>query len=164
MRYSIGSILVPPFIETKKYIVNAPPLPDELEATISVDGWIQVPQEDNWLSPAGAFVPNGNMTEIITQSLAPFTPADETGVIAGGPRGAPARARRLFWARPGDLSQSMPSDLSKLTFEFSSVQGERAPTTHLPAGSSAPSGFPLRSLHSNVAASGSRRGFCLRAR
>lgn len=101
-------IFVPPFIETKKYIVNAPPLADELAATISVDGWIQVPQENNWLSPAGAFVSNGNMIELITQSLAPFTPADETGVIAGGAAAHPLVQDVYFGMRMRVRQQGVP--------------------------------------------------------
>jgi hypothetical protein len=101
-------IAVPPFIETKKYIVNAVPLPDELQATISADGWIQVPQENNWLSPAGAFVSNGNMIELISQSLAPFTPADETGVIAGGPAAHPLVQDLYFGIRMRVRQQGVP--------------------------------------------------------
>jgi hypothetical protein len=99
---------VPPFIETKKYIVNAPPAPDELAATISVDGWIQVPQENNWLSPAGAFFANGNMIELITQSLAPFTPADETGVIAGAAAALPLVQDVYFGIRMRVRQQGVP--------------------------------------------------------
>ena len=72
-----------PFIETKKYTVNGTAGPNEKVATIAADGWIQVPQENNYMSPAGAFFSNGNMIELISRSLAPFTPADETGVKAG---------------------------------------------------------------------------------
>ena len=76
-------IAVFPFIETKKYTVNGTAGPNEKVATISADGWIQVPQENNFTLPQGAFSSNGNMIELISNSLAPFTPADETGVKAG---------------------------------------------------------------------------------
>jgi hypothetical protein len=72
-------------LDTKKYTVNGTAGPNELVAPISGDGWISVPQENNWLSPAGAFFANGNMIELISNSLAPFTGHDETGTIAGGP-------------------------------------------------------------------------------
>ncbi len=101
-------IAVFPFIETKKYIVNALPAPDELAATISVDGWIQVPQENNWLSPAGAFASNGNMIELISQSLAPFTPADETGVIAGAAAAHPLVQDLYFGIRMRVRQQGVP--------------------------------------------------------
>jgi len=92
-------IAVPPFIETKKYIVNAAPGPGELAASIAADGWIQVPQENDYTSPQGAFSSNGNMIELISQSLAPFPPADETGVTAGGPAAHPLAQDVYFGIR-----------------------------------------------------------------
>ena len=97
-----------PFIETKKYIVNAVPLPDELAATISVDGWIQVPQENNWMSPAGAFVSDGNMIELITQSLNPWVPQDETGTLAGSQAKHPLVQDRYFGIRMRVRQQGVP--------------------------------------------------------
>ncbi|HKS95280.1 MAG TPA: hypothetical protein VJV74_04005 [Terriglobia bacterium] len=102
-------IPVPPFIETKKYIVNAPPLADEIAATISVDGWIQVPQENNWMSPAGAFVSNGNMIELITQTLALFTAQDETATVAGGPAKHPLVQDLYFGIRMRVRQQGVPA-------------------------------------------------------
>jgi hypothetical protein len=101
-------IAVFPFIETKKYIVNAVPLPDEKAATISVDGWIQVPQENNWLSPAGAFVSDGNMIELITQSLAAFSPHDETGTLAGNQAAHPLVQDLYFGIRMRVRQQGVP--------------------------------------------------------
>lgn len=72
-----------PHMDTKKYIVSGPAGPNVKVATIAVDGWIQVPQENNAFTPAGAFASNGNMIELISQSLATFTAQDETGTIAG---------------------------------------------------------------------------------
>ena len=102
-------IAVFPFIETKKYILNAVPGPGELAATIGADGWIQVPQENDWTSPAGAFSSNGNMIELITQSLAPFVPADETGVIAGGPAAHPLAQDVYFGIRMRVRQQGVPA-------------------------------------------------------
>ena len=74
----------------KKYWVNGvQPGHDGIPAagdpivTPDVNGWIQVPQGTNAFSPAGAFSENGNMVELISQSLATWTAADETGVLAG---------------------------------------------------------------------------------
>lgn len=102
-------IPVPPFIETKKYIVNAAPGPGELAATISVDGWIQVPQENNWMSPAGAFASNGNMIELITQSLAPFAAQDETGTVAGSQAKHPLVQDLYFGIRMRVRQQGVPA-------------------------------------------------------
>ena len=78
-----------PHMDTKKYTVNGIVGPNELVATIAADGWILVPQENNAFTATGAFASNGNMIELISQSLAPFTPADQTGVLAGGPAAHP---------------------------------------------------------------------------
>jgi hypothetical protein len=103
-------IAVFPFIETKKYIVNAAPGPGEIAATISATGWIQVPQENNWMSPAGAFVSNGNMIELITQqSLAAVTPQDETGTSAGGPAKHPLVQDQYFGIRMRVRQQGFPA-------------------------------------------------------
>jgi len=94
-------------MDTKKYIVNAPPGPNEIAATIDADGWIQVPQENNFISPQGAFFPNGNMINLISPSIgdvfsppsSPFPPQDETGTIAGGPAKHPLAADKHFGIR-----------------------------------------------------------------
>ncbi len=79
----------PPFAH-KKYWVNGvqpghdgAPAATDLIVTPDVNGWIQVPQGTDAFSPAGAFSENGNMLELISQSLATWTAADETGVLAG---------------------------------------------------------------------------------
>src|SRR5262249_38403692 len=99
----------PPLIETKKYIVNAPPGPNEIAATISPDGWIQVPQENNFASPQGAFFSNGNMIELITQTLAPSPAADETGVTAGNPATHPLAKDLYFGIRMRVRQQGVPA-------------------------------------------------------
>jgi len=86
-------------LETKKYTVNGTAGPNELVTTIAADGWIQVPQENNWLSPAGAFSPNGNMIELISKTIGTFTSANETGVVAGGPAAHPLVQDQYFGIR-----------------------------------------------------------------
>lgn len=55
-----------------------------------VNGWIQVPQGTVVTSPLGAVSLNDNMIELISNNqIAPWTPADETGVVAGGPAAHP---------------------------------------------------------------------------
>lgn len=88
-----------PHMDTKKYTVNGIVGPNELVATIAADGWIQVPQENNAFTAAGAFASNGNMIELISQSLAPFTPADETGVLAGAAAAHPLAQDVYFGIR-----------------------------------------------------------------
>jgi hypothetical protein len=73
-----------PTLYTKRYTVNGTPGPDELVASWTADGFVRVPQEDDPYSPGGDFVPNGNMIELISQSLAAWGTKDETGVAAGG--------------------------------------------------------------------------------
>lgn len=73
-----------PHVQTKKYTVNGAVGPNELVATIAPDGWIKVPQENDFMAPAGAFSSNGDMIELISKSLAPFTSKSEAGVLAGG--------------------------------------------------------------------------------
>ena len=98
---------IPP-IETKLYTVNGIPGPNELVTTISVDGWIQVPQESNVFSPAGAFFANGNMIELVTQSLAAFPAADETGVKAGAAANHPLASDAFFGIRMRVREQGLP--------------------------------------------------------
>jgi hypothetical protein len=54
-----------------------------------VNGWIQVPQGTIVTSSSGAISLNDNMIELISQTLATWTHADETGVVAGGPAAHP---------------------------------------------------------------------------
>jgi hypothetical protein len=76
--------VLPNPIETKVYTVNGTAGPNEMVATISADGWIQVPQQNDVMSPQGAFFPNGNMIQLISHLLpGSFAPEDETGVTAG---------------------------------------------------------------------------------
>jgi len=96
-------------VETKKYIVNAPPGPNEVAATISPAGWIQVPQESNFLSPLGAFFPNGNMIRLISPSIAAFPPQNETGTTAGGPAAAPLASDKHFGIRMRVRQQGTPA-------------------------------------------------------
>ncbi|WKZ17680.1 MAG: carboxypeptidase-like regulatory domain-containing protein [Candidatus Jettenia sp. CY-1] len=70
-------------IKTKDYTVNGVAGPDELVASVTPDGWIQVPQESDVFSPSGYFQPNGNMINLITPMLAVFGTKDMTGVLAG---------------------------------------------------------------------------------
>lgn len=98
-----------PHIETKKYIVNAPPGPNELAATISADGWIQVPQENSFALPQGAFSSNGNMIQLISQSLAAFAPSDQTGVITGNAAAHPLVRDLYFGMRMRVRQQGVPA-------------------------------------------------------
>lgn len=98
-----------PPIKTKLYTVNGVPGPNELVATISVDGWIKVPQENNVFGASGAFFANGNMIELSTQSLAAFAPADETGVKAGSPAAHPLASDLYFGIRMRVRQQGIPA-------------------------------------------------------
>jgi hypothetical protein len=69
--------------ETKEYTVNGTAGPNELTVTPSVDGWIQVPQESNFLGAEGLFSPNGNMINFITQNLVAWGAINIAGITAG---------------------------------------------------------------------------------
>ena len=103
-RFDFGTMTM----ETKKYIVNAPPAANEVAATISAAGWIQVPQENNFLSPQGAFFPNGNMINLVSPLIASFPPQNETGTLAGGPAAAPLAADKHFGIRMRVRQQGNP--------------------------------------------------------
>jgi hypothetical protein len=98
-----------PPIETKVFTVNGTPGPGELVTTISADGWIQVPQMNDVFSSSGAFSPNGNMIELISEGLAPWPAADETGVAAGGPVNHPLPTDMYFGIRMRVRQQGVPS-------------------------------------------------------
>ena len=70
-------------VMTKDYTVNGTVGPNELVASFTGDGWIQVPQESNFLTPEGFFNPNGNMIGLISQTLAAFPQVNLTGLAAG---------------------------------------------------------------------------------
>jgi hypothetical protein len=99
----------PPHIETLKYFVNGMAGPTERTAMISADGWIQVPQENNFTSAQGAFFPNGNMIGLISKTLAAFASADETGVLAGGPAAHPLVQDLYFGIRMRVRQHGVPA-------------------------------------------------------
>jgi hypothetical protein len=59
--------------------------------------------------PQGAFSSNGNMIELITQSLAAFAPADETGVLAGQQAAHPLAQDLYFGIRMRIRQQGVPA-------------------------------------------------------
>lgn len=69
--------------ETKEYTVNGTAGPGELVVTSSLDGWIQVPQESNFLGVEGLFSPNGNMINLMTQNLVAWGAINVAGITAG---------------------------------------------------------------------------------
>jgi hypothetical protein len=73
----------PVTVETKEYTVNGTAGPNELVANFTADGWIQVPQESNYLGPEGFFDPNRDMINLKSETLATFGSIDLTGLVAG---------------------------------------------------------------------------------
>jgi len=89
-------------IKTKVYTVNGTAGPNELVASFTADGFVQVPQESNVFGPTGFFQPNGNMVNLISPSIAAFGAVDQTGVTAGhssGSGGQPLALDRHFAIR-----------------------------------------------------------------
>src|SRR5262249_31372673 len=70
-------------VKTKDYTVNGTAGPTEVVASFTADGWIQTPQESNVFGAEGFFQPNGNMINLISQSLAAFGAKNLTGLVAG---------------------------------------------------------------------------------
>ena len=91
----VGWFFQPPFTFIR-YVVNGTPGPLEVVATISVDGWIQVPLLFSFL---GRFLPSGDLVRLDSTTLAPFPHHDETGVLAGGPAAHPLAADVYFGIR-----------------------------------------------------------------
>ena len=91
----VGWFFQPPFTFVS-YVVNGTPGPLQVVATISVDGWIQVPQ---LFSILGRFLPSGDLIRLNSTTLAPFPHHDETGVLAGGIAAHPLAADVYFGIR-----------------------------------------------------------------
>ncbi|MCI0626035.1 MAG: hypothetical protein L0387_31070 [Acidobacteria bacterium] len=71
-------------IETKDYVVNGTPGPDELALfPDAAAGWIQVPQESNVNAPEGSFIPNGDLIKLRTDQIASWPVIDMAGISAG---------------------------------------------------------------------------------
>jgi len=70
-------------VKTTPVVVNATPGPGVIVPSVTADGWIQVPQQNDVFSAAGAFAANGNMIGLITTSLNAWTPVDLTGLSGG---------------------------------------------------------------------------------
>ncbi len=67
-------------VQTEPYYVNGNPATENV-ATITPDGWVQVPQESNAFG-LGYFHPNGNMIRLVSTNLTSQT-LDMTGLVAG---------------------------------------------------------------------------------
>ena len=70
-------------VKTKPVVVNGTPGPNVVVPSVTADGWIQVPQQNNVFSAAGNFVANGNMIGLVTTSLNAWAPIDLTGLSGG---------------------------------------------------------------------------------
>ncbi|MET1110064.1 MAG: hypothetical protein ABWX67_00910 [Allosphingosinicella sp.] len=90
-----------PYWFTKVYTVNGTNGPNEVVASFTGDGWIQVPQESNWTMAPGNFSPNGNQINLISTALVPFGPSPAWGTLnmagkTAGNSSAPYGANRFF--------------------------------------------------------------------
>lgn len=70
-------------VKTRPVVVNGPLNPGDVVPTVTGDGWIQVPQQNNVFSPQGNFVANGNMIGLITTSLNAWPTINLTGLTGG---------------------------------------------------------------------------------
>lgn len=98
-------------VKVKPVWVNVAPNPSILVASVTGDGWFQVPQQNDVFSAAGNFVANGNMIGLITTSLNAWAPVDLTG-LSGGQSLSPAQqaSDRVYgirmWVREAGNSAS----------------------------------------------------------
>ncbi len=70
-------------VKTKPYVVNGTPSATVLVPSVTADGWVQVPQQNDVFSATGNFAANGNMIGLITNTLNAWTPVDLTGLTGG---------------------------------------------------------------------------------
>jgi hypothetical protein len=99
----IGSLLIyaptgpgdPAPIKDLNYTVNGTVGPTERVAAITNDGWVTVPQESD-MSTTGFFTPQGDMIELLTKTLATWTPVDQTGKQTGQTSGSAFAENKHF--------------------------------------------------------------------
>jgi len=85
--------------DVKPYTVKGTAPTDQV-ATLTPDGWIQVPQESNVNDVGGNFAPNGNLINLDTRKVMAWTDINIAGITAGqstGPAGL--GVDRLFGLR-----------------------------------------------------------------
>jgi hypothetical protein len=75
--------LVGASLEVTEVYVNGANPATQIVITPAPDGWIPMPQEGDLST--GLFTPNLNMIELDTRTLAPWTPVDVAGIMAGTP-------------------------------------------------------------------------------
>jgi hypothetical protein len=68
--------------DVKPYTVKGS-APNDQVATLTVDGWVQVPQESNVNDAGGNFAPNGNLINLNTVKMATWTDINIAGMTAG---------------------------------------------------------------------------------
>lgn len=68
--------------DVKPYAVKGT-APTDKVATLTADGWVQVPQESNVNDAGGNFAPNGNLINLNTVKMATWTDLDIAGITAG---------------------------------------------------------------------------------
>jgi hypothetical protein len=67
----------------KDYTVNGTNTFQEVTVVPDADGWIAVPQENDFWGPAGLFTPNGNMIVLRSETLNPDPDLNLSGIVAG---------------------------------------------------------------------------------
>lgn len=67
----------------KDYTVNGTNGPDEVTVVPDPQGWIAVPQEDNFWGASGLFTANGNMVNLRSQTLNTTADINVAGIAAG---------------------------------------------------------------------------------
>jgi hypothetical protein len=68
--------------DVKPYTVKGS-APTDKVATLTADGWVQIPQESNVNDAGGNFAPNGNLIELNSIKMATWTDLNISGITAG---------------------------------------------------------------------------------
>jgi hypothetical protein len=85
--------------DVKPYTVKGT-APTDKVATLTVDGWVQVPQESNVNDAGGNFAPNGNLINLNSVKMATWTNINIAGITAGQSTNPPGLgADKLFALR-----------------------------------------------------------------
>jgi hypothetical protein len=83
--------------DVKPYTVKGS-APDDKVATLTADGWVQVPQESNVNDAGGNFAPNGDLIMLNTLKMATWADINIAGITAGQST-APLGVDRFFALR-----------------------------------------------------------------
>ncbi len=102
------SVVPPPPDDVKRYTVKGT-APTDKVATLTADGWVQVPQESDVNVLAGNFAPNGNLINLNTKKMAAWADINIAGITAGQTTAPGLGVDKLFGLRLRVRRVGMPA-------------------------------------------------------